>query len=214
MDGNRRWAKSRRLPTLAGHKRGQEVFQDCVRFVRDRNIPHAIFYAFSTENWQREKYEVDYLMSLFEDVLKKVLKETEENKVKIKIIGRRSDFSLSLQKIMDQVEAKSRKYKSTTIWVALSYGGRAELIDAVNKAVESGKKVSEENFKQLLWTAKMPDPDMIIRTGGEQRLSNFLPWQSTYSELYFIDKLWPALTKDDFEDILIEYEKRERRRGK
>lgn len=214
MDGNRRFAKEQGLETMEGHKRGREVFKECVRFVRDENIPHAVFYAFSTENWQRTTEEVDYLMNLFTSVLKQLLQEVEEEKVRIRIIGQRQDFSEEIQELMNEVEVKSSEYKNTTIWMALSYGGRSEIIDAVNQAVKNGGEVTEKSFKELLWTAEMPDPDMIVRTSGEKRLSNFLPWGSSYSEFLFLEKHWPALTKDDFKDILHEYESRERRRGK
>lgn len=217
MDGNRRWAKEQGLETLEGHSRGREVMQNCIEWAKENRIPNIVFYAFSTENWKRRKEEVEYLIQLFYKVLKEILEENEkaakDKKARIRIIGRKEDFSSELQDLMNEVEEKSSSYTDTTVWVALSYGGRAELIEAVNKAVETGKEVSEEDFEKLLWTAEMPNPDMIVRTSGEQRLSNFLTWRSVYSELYFMDKHWPALTKDDFTDILREYESRERRQG-
>ncbi len=213
MDGNRRWAKEQGLDTLEGHKRGQEVFLDFIRFIRDAEIPHAVFYAFSTENWKRSEREVGYLMELFSHHLSRLDEELEEQGVRVKIIGRRADFSPELQSQMNKLEEKSLKYTGTTIWIALSYGGRAEIISAVNEAIANGQPVTEESFEELLWTANMPDPDLIVRTSGEQRLSNFVTWRSVYSELYFIEKHWPALTKSDFEDILTEYATRERRKG-
>lgn len=213
MDGNRRWAKENGLTTFEGHSKGHEVFMDSVRWVRDRSIPNAVFYAFSTENWLRKKEEVDYLMKLFSKVLTDLLDGVDEEKVRIQIIGRRSDFSTEIQNLMKRVEEKSSRHKGTTIWMALSYGGRAEILEAVNQAIKNGKEVDEKDFKELLWSAKMPDPDLIVRPGGERRLSNFLTWQSVYSELLFIEKHWPSLTKTDFEDILKEYESRERRQG-
>jgi undecaprenyl diphosphate synthase len=213
MDGNRRWAKERGLETLQGHSKGHEVFSNCVRWVRDEKIPHAVFYAFSTENWKRTQTEVDYLMQLFGQVLRQVLEKVEEEKVRVRILGRRSDFPLELQSLMKEVETKSLVYSETTVWIALSYGGRAEIVEAVNMAVANGVAVTEESFETLLQTAEMPDPDMIVRTSGEYRLSNFLTWKSVYSELFFIEKHWPALTKSDFQDILTEYESRERRKG-
>lgn len=214
MDGNRRWAKAQGLPTLEGHKRGHEVFSDFVRYIRDAGIPHAVFYAFSTENWRRSEEEVGYLMRLLEEAMCKVLEGVDEEKVRVRVIGRRADLPTRLQELIADVEEKSSQYNATTIWIALSYGGRAEIIEAVNQAVAVGKSVTEEVFGELLWTANMPDPDMIVRTSGEQRLSNFVTWKSVYSEFYFINKHWPALTKADFEDILEEYGKRERRKGK
>jgi undecaprenyl diphosphate synthase len=213
MDGNRRFAKEQGLPTFEGHQKGLDVFFDAVRFVRDKEIPHAVFYAFSTENWKRTEAEVSYLMTLFSSLLKKMGDELKERAVGVRIVGRRQDFSPELQMQMNELEEKSREYTDTTIWVAVSYGGRAEIVEAVNQAIKNGAEVDEDSFKKLLWTANMPDPDMIIRTGGEQRLSNFLTWKSAYSELYFIKKHWPALTKSDFDDILAEYAKRERRHG-
>lgn len=212
MDGNRRWAKAQGLPTLEGHQKGGEVMRDSIKWVQEACIPHAVYYAFSTENWQRSEAEVSYLMNLFSIELERQL---QEKNIRVRIIGRREDFTTDLQQQIDELERMGEEYKnvSTTIWVALSYGGRAELIEAINQAVAAGETVSEESFERLLSTADMPDPDMIVRTGGEHRLSNFLTWRSVYSELYFIDTYWPALTKDDFKDILSEYETRERRRG-
>ncbi len=213
MDGNRRWAKEQGLSSLEGHNEGKKVFMECVRFVRDKGIPHAVFYAFSTENWKRSESEVGYLMDLFASFIGEMKQTTATERVRVRFIGQREDFSPELQKEMGALEEASNEYGATTIWVALSYGGRAEIVAAVNEAVRRGEVVSEETFETLLWTAELPDPDMIIRTSGEARLSNFLTWKSTYSELYFIDKHWPALTKADFEDILLQYAKRERRKG-
>jgi undecaprenyl diphosphate synthase len=214
MDGNRRWAKTAGLPTLEGHRRGHEVFVECVRFLRDEQIEHGVFYAFSTENWQRTKDEVAYLMNLFAEVLGELQSGVEEERVRVRIIGNRSDFSTELQQQMTELETKSAQYEGTTIWIALSYGGRREIVEGVNQAIALGQNVTEESFKNLLWSADLPDPDIIVRTSGEQRLSNFLTWGSVYSELLFLDKHWPALTNDDFKEILQVYESRERRRGK
>jgi undecaprenyl diphosphate synthase len=213
MDGNRRWAKEHELPTFEGHRRGHDVFLDIVKWTREAAIPHAVFYAFSTENWKRSEDEVSYLMALFSELLVTMAKQLTEEGVRVRVIGRREDFSPELQQQMKDVEEKTARSTGTTIWIALSYGGRAEIVSAVNEAVRKGKEVDEASFESLLWTAEMPDPDMIVRTSGEQRLSNFLTWKSAYSELYFIEKHWPALTKSDFDDILAEYAKRERRHG-
>jgi undecaprenyl diphosphate synthase len=213
MDGNRRWAKAQDLATLDGHQKGHDVFLDTVRFVRDEKIPHAVFYAFSTENWKRSKEEVGYLMNLFSSLLARMSEELTEQGVRVRIVGRRQDFSPEIQAYMNELEEKSQPFTETTIWIALSYGGRAEIIEAVNAAVRSGSEVDEAAFEALLWTAQLPDPDLIVRTSGEQRLSNFLTWKFVYSELYFIKKHWPALTKSDFDDILTEYAKRQRRQG-
>lgn len=224
MDGNRRWAKEQGQKTLVGHKRGSEVMQDSIEWIREAGILHAVYYAFSTENWKRSEDEVSYLMDLCREVLHKLEKRIDENRQKdredkpinVRIIGRREDFAEDLQQQMNHLESRNAEFPNptSTIWVALSYGGRAELVEAINAAIAAGEPVTEDSFEQLLWTAQMPDPDMIVRTSGEHRLSNFVTWRSVYSELYFIDKHWPALTKDDFVDILDEYAKRERRNGK
>ncbi|MBP9843225.1 MAG: di-trans,poly-cis-decaprenylcistransferase [Candidatus Pacebacteria bacterium] len=213
MDGNRRWAKEQNLPTFDGHQKGLDVFLDIIKYVQEAGIAHAVFYAFSTENWKRSEGEVAYLMELFKNLLHKIFKELEGKNVRVRIVGRRGDFDSELQTLMTDLEEKTKVHEGTTIWIALSYGGRAEIVEAVNVAVGKGVLVTEESFARLLWTADMPEPDMIIRTSGEQRLSNFLTWKSAYSELYFIEKHWPALTKADFEDILLQYAKRERRLG-
>lgn len=215
MDGNRRWAKENNLPTLEGHRRGMEVFFDSVDWVLDAGIPHAVYYAFSTENWQRKPEEVSYLMDLFREVLVRMDEELHKRKVQVRIIGRRTDFPTDIQQQIYELEKKSLENKNTDtiIWIALSYGGRAEIVEAVNQAIEAGVVITEAEFADLLWTAQLPDADLIVRTSGEQRLSNFITWRSVYSELLFLDKHWPALTKSDFENTLEEYQKRERRKG-
>lgn len=214
MDGNRRWAKEQSLPTLAGHSAGKDTFYESIAWVQDLQIPHAVYYAFSTENWLREQTEVSYLTDLFLSFITTLLSGINTHKAGVRFIGNRSAFSDELQSKMNELEQQSAKYTDTTIWVALSYGGRAEIVSAVNKAVVAGVTVTEASFPELLSTADMPDPDLIIRTGGEKRLSNFLPWQSVYSELFFSDTLWPAFTKDEFTRIVAQYGDRQRRRGK
>lgn len=214
MDGNRRWAKAHALDSLKGHAKGKEVFHDRVRSLRDRGIAHGIFYAFSTENWNRSKAEVTYLMELLTQEVEQLLAGVDEEKVRIRIVGEKHKLTAKLQTRIAELEEKSSSYTATTIWIALSYGGRPEILDAVNRAVTLGTEVTEETFSSLLWTREMPDPDLIIRTGGEQRLSNFLPWQSVYSELFFVDCYWPDFGEKEFESILEEYGNREQRRGK
>ena len=211
MDGNRRWAKSHDLPTLAGHAKGAEVFSDSIEWVCEAGIPHAVYYAFSTENWRRSEEEVGYLMNLFREWL---AKNTKWQGVRIRVVGRRGDFAPDMQAQLRQLEQETEQSAATTIWVALSYGGRAEIVAAVNEAIAKGEPMTEASFEQLLWTAEMPDPDIIVRTGGEQRLSNFMTWKAVYSELLFLEKQWPALIKNDFDTILEEYQKRGRRKGK
>lgn len=217
MDGNRRWAKGKGLPTVAGHIRGSEVFSDMIRGIRDRGIPHAVFYAFSSENWNRPADEVQALMELMGNKMKEVIntltsENTDEKKVQFKFIGSTEAFSEDLQNRMKEIEALSSG-GTTTIWIALSYGGREEIVRATNKALAQGVPVTEESFGTLLYTHGMPDPDLIVRTGGQERLSNFLPWQSVYSELLFLDKFWPDMTVDDLDSAVAEFIHRTRNFG-
>jgi len=214
MDGNRRYAESLGQDSLMGHIAGKDTFLSVVDYVLEAQIPHAIFYTFSTENWKRTQSEIEALLGLFRQVLTE-MKETTRERCAIRIVGRRADFPDDLQESFCNLEQETAGYAGRgTIWIALSYGGRAELTAAVQELVASGGEVSEESIAARLWTAGMPDPDLIIRTGGEQRLSNFLPWQSVYSELFFTPTLWPAFTKGEFTRILSAYAERERRIGK
>jgi undecaprenyl diphosphate synthase len=219
MDGNRRWAKDQGLPTLEGHRQGTQILLDSFSWISEAGIKNAIYYTFSTENWRRSEDEVGYLMDLFTEYLNQVEEKInqgleEENRIRLRVVGRINDFSPELQAKIKEVEDKTKNNQGGNLWLAMSYGGRAEIVQAVNKAVAEGQSVDEDSFAKLLWTADMPDPDLIIRTGGDLRLSNFMTWQSVYSELFFIKTYWPALTKNDFTNILDEYAVRERRRGK
>jgi undecaprenyl diphosphate synthase len=208
MDGNRRWATDQGLATLEGHTAGVQVFFDSLTWLVECALPHAVYYAFSSENWRRSSEEVSYLLQLFETSL------AEVRSVVVRFIGDRSDFSESLQTQMLVLEEKSQaNIGAPTVWIALSYGGRAELVAAANQAVAYGVPVDESSFGSLLWSAGMPDPDLIIRTGGAMRLSNFLPWQSVYSELMFTETYWPAFTKEEFTRMLAQYGERTRRFG-
>ncbi len=212
MDGNRRWAKERSMPTLEGHRAGYEKLKDALDWCRESGVKHLIVFGFSTENWKRAEDEVGYLMGLLRDGL---LRDTEEFKKKngrVRIIGQRDRFSKEIQDAFAQAEdiTKDGEY---TLWLALSYGGRAELVHAANELVKEGKSVTEEILASKLWTAGMPDPDIIIRTSGEQRLSGFLPWQGVYSELFFTKSYWPAFSKEEFTSILNEFASRNRRHG-
>lgn len=214
MDGNRRWAKAHNLPKLEGHRVGLlETLRNTVRFVRARGIKHLAAYMFSTENWNREQEEVSYLMDLFRESIKKEMDELGKEGVRIRFVGQRMRFSPDLQQAMDVAEKATVKNDVITLWCCLSYGGRAEIVAAANGASRNGE-VTEETLTQSLWTDGMPEPDIIIRTGGEKRLSGFLTWQSVYSELFFTDTLWPDFTKEEFDAILAEFSTRERRNGK
>jgi undecaprenyl diphosphate synthase len=215
MDGNRRWAKERGLPTLEGHARGYENLKELMRVVHKAGIPHMVCYAFSTENWKRTEEEVGYLMKLLHHALMELpeLIAKEGKRINIRVIGERQVLSKDLQEVIANVESKNYADPELTVWVALSYGGRLEIVDAVNRAVTQGVSVTEESFEKLLWTHGMPDPDIIIRTSGEKRISNFLLWQSAYSEFFFTDTLWPDFGETEFQSILEDYANRERRKG-
>lgn len=214
MDGNRRWARAQGLSPIAGHEAGEGVFHELVRWTVECQIAHVCVYAFSTENWKRSEEEVAALMQLLETVIAKLRQDLENQPVRVRVIGERSDLSPELQTAIKELETDSaaRDY-TTTVWVALSYGGRAEIVAATNAAVAAGEQVTEETLAQYMWTAELPDPDLIIRTGGEKRLSNFLTWRAVYSELFFTDTLWPAFTKEEFMRIVAEYGTRKRRYG-
>ncbi|MBI4088598.1 di-trans,poly-cis-decaprenylcistransferase [Candidatus Kaiserbacteria bacterium] len=213
LDGNRRWAKERELPKLEGHRAGMETLKTAARFIRDSGVAHLVVYAFSTENWNRDVSEVSYLMDLFRETIQKELKELGREGIRVRFVGQRERFSADLQRAMDDTEKETRHNDSFTLWVCLSYGGRSEIAAAARVAAAEGE-ITEESLARHLWTAEMPDPDIIIRTSGEKRLSGFLPWQSVYSELFFTDTKWPAFTKEEFDSILAEFAQRERRRGK
>ncbi|MDO8593649.1 MAG: polyprenyl diphosphate synthase [bacterium] len=213
LDGNRRWAASRGLPKFEGHRAGFENVKTVTRIVRDAGIKHLVVYAFSTENWNREPTEVAYLMGLFRESIEKEMKELGKEGIRIRFAGQRGRFSPDLQQSMHTVEKETAEHEAFTLWVCLSYGGRAEIVAAASAAAKGGE-ITEETVSENLWTAGMPDPDIIIRTSGEKRLSGFLTWQSVYSELFFIDTFWPDFTKEVFDSILAEFALRERRRGK
>lgn len=215
MDGNRRFAKELGQESFSGHLAGKDKFFEVIDWVIEKKIQHAVFYAFSTENWRREESEVNGLMLMFSTALKLAEQKFNGRKINVRVVGKIEDFSPEMQGEISELEQRSSHHDPVvTVWIALSYGGRAEILEAVNKAILGRHPVDEYVFSKLLWTADMPDPDLIIRTGGEKRLSNFLPWQSVYSELFFSDIQWPAFTKDDFERILSQYADRERRIGK
>jgi undecaprenyl diphosphate synthase len=215
LDGNRRWAKEHGLPKLEGHRVGLlDTLRSTVRFVRGRGIPHLVVYMFSTENWNRDHEEVSYLMDLFRESIRDEMKELGKEHVRIRFAGQRERFSKDLQEAMDEAEKETSQNSALTLWCCLSYGGRAEIVSAARAAAAAGEEVNEESLARHLWTHDMPDPDIIIRTSGERRLSGFLTWQSVYSELFFTDTKWPDFSEEEFDAILAEYAQRERRRGK
>ncbi|OGZ04908.1 MAG: di-trans,poly-cis-decaprenylcistransferase [Candidatus Lloydbacteria bacterium RIFCSPHIGHO2_02_FULL_54_17] len=215
MDGNRRWAKAKGLPTLEGHRAGYEKLREVSRWCKEAGVKSLIVYAFSTENWNRAKEEVGYLMNLFREVVGKMTEDALEGDTRLVFLGERGRFDADILGAIKDAERRTRDCGSFTFGIALSYGGRAEILDAIRRVPkEKLATLSEEEFSKLLWTKDIPDPDLIVRTSGEERLSGFLPWQGVYSELFFTDTLWPAFTREEFDRILGEYGKRERRLGK
>jgi len=217
MDGNRRWARSRGLPTLEGHKRGYKKILKVGDWCLEKGIKIFTVYGFSTENWNRSKKEVNYLMRLLKIALKRDIKTLHKKGIRVNIIGRIKELSQDLQKAIKEAMLLTKNNTRGLLNIAINYGGRPELVDAVRKIIKkkiSPLKVSEALISDNLYTAGQPDPDLIIRTSGEQRLSNFLTWQSAYSELYFIKKHWPDFTKKDLEEAIKEYSRRSRRFGK
>jgi undecaprenyl diphosphate synthase len=213
MDGNRRFARERGLPTLEGHRAGYDLVKKIGPLCLKKGIKYLTFYAFSIENWKRTKDEVGYLMDLLMTSVTKDLDYLTKDDIRLKIIGRRSDLSEKLQKAIADAEEKTKNYSAGIMQLAVSYGGRDEIVRAAREASRAGD-VSEESISRHLDTAGIPDPDLIIRTSGEQRLSGFLTWQSIYSELLFIDKHWPDFSEADLDAAIEWYANRERRYGK
>ncbi len=215
LDGNRRWAREHNLPTLEGHRLGYEKVKEVARWSKENGVRHLMVYGFSTENWNRSPEEVGYLMALFRTILGKETEELTKENIAVRFIGQLDRFDRDIAEQARKMEESTKHNSALTLTIALSYGGRAEILQAAEKLLKNppAEPLSEELFASKLWTAGIPDPDIIIRTGGEQRLSGFLSWQSIYSELFFVPTNWPAFTKEEFEQILEEYGKRERRRG-
>lgn len=215
MDGNRRWAKARGLPSLEGHAAGLTKAKEIVRHAFSQGVSTVVLYAFSTENWNRGPEEVGYLMTLFSNAIAREFDELAREGIRIRFIGDLSRLPGTIRASAEKLERESATASGKTLGIALSYGGRAEILSAVNRLLAEGKsEIGEEDLRAVLWSADIPDPDLIIRTGGEKRLSNFLTWQSVYSELFFTDSLWPDFTKEEFDAMLAAFAQRERRRGK
>lgn len=215
IDGNRRWARIRGLKPPEGHRAGLKKIEEIVQWCHDANIKIITLYCFSTENWQRDKKEVDFLMRIFYQLFTKNVKEIHKNNIKLRVIGRKQELSRKLQGAIKKAEELTKNNTGGILNLAINYGGRSELVDAFNKIVENPpSKITEKIISQNLYAADLPDPDLIIRTSGELRLSGFLLWQSTYSELYFTKKHWPDFSKEDFDDALSDFASRQRRFGK
>ena len=221
MDGNRRWAKTRRLPLVAGHTKGYQAIEPLIAYANKKGIKYLTFWAFSTENWNRDKKEIAILLQIFRHLFQgPLIKRLQKNGVKINILGEVDDFPKDIADRVKRMVEDTKNNTVITVNIGLNYGGRVEILRAVNNLVrDSGQarmtgKISEEEFSKYLYTKDQPDPDLIIRTSGEERLSGFLPWQSVYSELYFPKVLWPDFGEKEFEKALEEFEKRKRRFGK
>ena len=220
MDGNGRWAKNRGLLRSNGHVRGAEVFKNITLYCSKIGIKFLTVYAFSTENWSRPKFEVDFLINLFKKQLSKALKDFSQENIKVNFLGNILTFPSSLINLINDVKKVSENNTGMVLNVALNYGGRSEILNvakSVAKDVLDGNldesEISFKVFENKLYTQNQPDPDIIIRTGGEIRISNFLLWQSAYSEYFFVKTLWPDFTKEDLNDIIHEFSKRKRRFG-
>ena len=221
MDGNRRWAKEKHLPSALGHKEGVSALKKTLRAADELGIKYVTVYAFSTENWNRTADEVAFLMDLLANTLKSELDEMHENNIVIGFIGDIQQLKPSLVSILDNAVAKTKNNTGVHLQIAFNYGSRAEIVRAakeltkkvISKEISVGQ-ISEELLNKELYTSEIPDPDMLIRTGGEMRISNYLLWQIAYSEFYITDKYWPEFDKEALCDAIIEFGKRNRRWGK
>ena len=216
LDGNRRWAKEQGLPQLEGHKKGWENLKTVGQAALDRGVEYLSAYVFSTENWKRSQEEVSYLMKLLIWVCNSEVKEMQRKNIRVVVLGSREGLSRAVLKAIDKAETITKDNTGGTLALCINYGGQLEIADAVKKIIE--KRVEKDDvtpvmIEQNLYSADIPPIDLIIRTSGEERLSNFMLWRAAYSELMFVDKYWPAFTEQDLEDCFAEYAKRQRRFG-
>jgi undecaprenyl diphosphate synthase len=216
MDGNRRWARSRGLPAILGHREGVKAVERTLIAAKELGIPFVSLYAFSTENWKRPKAEVLGLMGLLKYYMKLKLDELNRENARIRFAGNISVLSEDIQEVLLDAQEKTRYNDSMQLIICLNYGGRQEILDAVNRMIEKGVSlpVTEDVFRQYLYLPDVPDPDLLIRTSGELRMSNFWLWQGSYSEYYFTDTYWPDFGRPDLEKAIANYYRRERRYGK
>lgn len=213
MDGNGRWAKSKMLPRTMGHREGAKTLDKILNHCAEIGVKYLTVYAFSTENWKRPEKEVNALMKLFSEYMKKERSKLMKNGIRFMVSGRREDVDPNLVAEIEELEAVTRDNEKITLNIAFNYGGRAEIIDAVNKVIASGKEsVTEEDFGRYLYN-DIPDPELLIRTSGELRISNFLLWQIAYSEIYVTDLYWPQFNEEELMKAIASYNKRERKFG-
>ena len=213
MDGNGRWGLKHKNSRNAGHKAGLKTVEKIITESVKQKIKYLTLYTFSTENWKRPKKEIQFLFQLLENFLENKIKILEKNKIKLKIIGEKKAFSRKIKYLLNKTESKTSKNNVMQINLALNYGSKSELINAFKKLIKKKSKISEKNIKNNLYTSNIPDPELLIRTGDTKRLSNFLLWQISYSEIFFNKKLWPDFTEYDFKKILINFRKLKRNFG-
>ncbi|CCY99717.1 isoprenyl transferase [Clostridium sp. CAG:793] len=221
MDGNRRWAKSHNLDTKLGHKKGAEVLETISRYCNKIGLEYLTVYAFSTENWKRTKEEVGAIMLILQMYLDRFLKTADLDNIKLRILGDIDGVPEELRKKMIQMEERTKDNTGLNLNIAFNYGGRAEIVRATQRIAQDVldgkmeiKDINEDTISNNLYTCGQSDPDLVIRTSGELRMSNFLPWQITYSEFLFLDKYWPDFTSEDIDNAINEYNNRHRRIGK
>jgi len=215
MDGNGRWAKNKDSKRIEGHKEGVRTVKKITKYCAELNIKHLTLYTFSNENWLRPKTEVGSLMKLFVSTLNKELKLLLDNNIRFKVIGDKNKLDFITRKKINDVEYLTERNTGMGMNLAISYGGRQEIITAVNNIISSKRiKINEKNFEKYLYTKNIDHPDLLIRTGKEKRVSNFLLWQIAYSEIYFSDSLWPDFNEKELDEIILDFQKRERRYGK
>lgn len=221
MDGNRRWAKNHMLPSAVGHQKGVESLKNTMRSFDKFGIKYLTVYAFSTENWNRKKEEVDFLMNLLAKTLTDELDEMHKENVKIKFVGNIEKLGPKLIEILKNAENKTKNNTGVNLQIAFNYGARDEIVNAVKKIAQKALdgeikigEIDEKLVSENLYTAKIPDPDLLIRTGGEKRISNYLLWQIAYSEVYVTEKFWPEFDENALTEAILEFEKRNRRYGK
>ena len=213
MDGNGRWALQKRKSRNYGHQCGLRAIEKIVDYSIKKKISYLTLFTFSSENWKRPKKEVNFLFKLLENYFKKNLLKVIKSGIKVKIIGNRSKLASNLRKIIKLVENKTKKNKKILVQLALNYGSKQEIINSLKIVNKKKQKVTIKNFEKTLYTSSFPDPDILIRTGGQRRLSNFLLWQIAYTEIFFVKKMWPDFNNNDFQKILNEFKKIKRNFG-
>ena len=217
MDGNRRWARGRHLPVIAGHRQGVETIRRTVRAARDRGVEFVTLYSFSTENWKRDADEVGGLMKLLEETIRRETPTLVQDGVRLRIIGRLQELSDGVRRAIDDAARATDAGKNGTMTIAFNYGGRAEIVDAVKRLVQDAvavEDIDEAAIASRLYAPEHPDPDLLIRTGGELRVSNFLLWEVAYAEMWATDVLWPDFAVEHLDAALASYARRERRYGR